>query len=160
MAKWSGWWEQRGFGRQEMRNLVLDVDPAGETSGSGDDHVGSFTITGTISAEVVLVKQYVGQHSLRLCRHQFWRGYFRHLASPRSSWDPRTDLWKVCPVPDAGFIFRPRRCRRVKDRWLPMKGDATGGFHKLTTTRYDAMTTPRMARMTPTTTASIAVRGI
>jgi hypothetical protein len=47
-----------------MRNLVLNVDPAGEVSGSGDDCVGSFTITGTFSAEVTLVKQYVGRHSL------------------------------------------------------------------------------------------------
>jgi hypothetical protein len=38
MGKWSGWWEQRGLGRQEMRNLVLDVGPTGEASGSGDDY--------------------------------------------------------------------------------------------------------------------------
>ena len=64
MAKWSGWWEQRGFGRQEMRNLVLNVGPAGKVTGSGEDCVGSFTITGTIAAEVVLVKKYVRLHSL------------------------------------------------------------------------------------------------
>ena len=64
MARWSGWWEQRVYGRQEMRNLVLKVGPEGETSGSGDDCVGPFTISGTISAEVRLVKQYVRGHSL------------------------------------------------------------------------------------------------
>jgi hypothetical protein len=47
-----------------MRNLVLNVDPEGEVSGSGDDCVGSFTITGTISTQVMLLKQYVRQHSL------------------------------------------------------------------------------------------------
>ena len=64
MARWSGWWEQRGFGRQEMHDLVLNVDPAGEVSGSGNDCIGSFTIAGNISAEVALVKQYVRRHSL------------------------------------------------------------------------------------------------
>ncbi len=64
VARWSGWWEQRGLGRQEMRNLVLNVDPAGEASGSGDDCVGSFTIAGTVSANVRLVKRYVRRHSL------------------------------------------------------------------------------------------------
>lgn len=64
MAKWSGWWEQRGFGRQEMRNLVLNVAPEGEVSGSGTDCVGLFMLRGTIAAEVRLVKQYLGQHSL------------------------------------------------------------------------------------------------
>jgi hypothetical protein len=47
-----------------MRNLVLNIGPAGEVSGSGDDCVGSFTITGNVAAEVVLVKQYVRQHAL------------------------------------------------------------------------------------------------
>ena len=49
MAKWSGWWEQQGYGRQEMRNLLLEVSPEGEMSGTGDDCVGSFTIKGTIA---------------------------------------------------------------------------------------------------------------
>ena len=52
------------YGRQEMRNLVLEVDAAGKMSGSGDDCVGPFTITGTVSAEVRLVKQYLGRHAL------------------------------------------------------------------------------------------------
>lgn len=64
MAKWSGWWEQQGLGRQAMHDLVLHVDPAGVVSGSGTDCIGAFTIRGTIAAEVVLVKQYLGQHSL------------------------------------------------------------------------------------------------
>ena len=64
MAKWSGWWEQRRFGRQEMCNLLLEVSPEGEMSGSGDDCVGAFTIKGTIAPEVRLVKRYVGQHTL------------------------------------------------------------------------------------------------
>jgi len=27
MAKWSGWWEQQCYGRQEMRDLVLKSGP-------------------------------------------------------------------------------------------------------------------------------------
>ena len=76
MAKWSGWWEQRGYGRQEMRNLVLEVGPEGEVSGSGDDCVGSFTITGTIAAEVVLVKHYVRRHSLHYVGTNSGEGIF------------------------------------------------------------------------------------
>ncbi len=64
MANWNGWWEQDGFGRQEMRNLLLEVSPEGEMSGSGDDCVGAFTIKGTVAPEVRLVKRYVGQHTL------------------------------------------------------------------------------------------------
>ncbi len=29
MGKWSGWWEQRGYGRQKMLDLVLEVNPIG-----------------------------------------------------------------------------------------------------------------------------------
>jgi len=76
MAKWSGWWEQRGFGRQEMRNLVLNVGPEGDVSGSGDDCVGVFIIRGTISAEVVLVKQYVRRHSLQYVGTNSGEGIF------------------------------------------------------------------------------------
>ena len=47
-----------------MHNFVLNVDPAGGVLGSGNDCVGSFTITGTVSAEVRLVKRYVRRHSL------------------------------------------------------------------------------------------------
>ena len=64
MTKWNGWWEQQGYGRQEMRNLVLNVGLTGETSGGGDDCIGLFTVRGTIFVEVKLLKQYLGQHSL------------------------------------------------------------------------------------------------
>jgi hypothetical protein len=53
MARWSGWWEQRGYGRQEMRNLVLNVGPDGSLSGSGEDCVGKFTFA---------VRQGAGHH--------------------------------------------------------------------------------------------------
>ena len=76
MTKWSGWWEQRGLGRQRMRNLVLEVDPAGAVSGSGVDFVGAFTITGTIAAEVVLVKQYVRRLSLHYVGTNSGEGIF------------------------------------------------------------------------------------
>ena len=76
MTKWSRWWEQRCFGRQEMRNIVLEFGPEGEVSGSGDDCVGAFTITGTIAAEVVLVKQYVRRHSLHYVGTNSGEGIF------------------------------------------------------------------------------------
>jgi hypothetical protein len=64
MARWSGWWEQRGYGRQEMCNLVLNVGPDGSLSGSGEDCIGKFTFSGTIFPRVELVKQYLGRHSV------------------------------------------------------------------------------------------------
>ncbi len=82
MANWSGWWEQDGYGRQEMRNLLLEVSPEGETSGSGDDCVGSFTIEGTVSAEVRLVKQYVRRHSLLYVGTNSGEGIFGTWQAP------------------------------------------------------------------------------
>lgn len=64
MTQWNGWWEQRALGRQEMHNLVLDIDPSGKASGGGDDCIGKFTFSGTIFPNVELVKQYVGRHSV------------------------------------------------------------------------------------------------
>ena len=46
MARWSGWWEQRWFGRQLMHDLVLNVAPDGEVTGSGVDCIGPFTFQG------------------------------------------------------------------------------------------------------------------
>jgi hypothetical protein len=64
MARWRGWWEQRVLGRQEMHDLVLNVDSTGAVSGSGEDCVGEFTFTGGLAPEVVLLKKYVGRHSV------------------------------------------------------------------------------------------------
>jgi hypothetical protein len=64
MAKWIGWWEQRQFGRQMMRNLVLEIDPGGFVVGGGDDCVGRFTFCGQFGpdGQVSLEKQYIGRH--------------------------------------------------------------------------------------------------
>ncbi len=64
MAKWSGWWEQRDYGRQKMHDLVLEVDPIGMVSGEGEDCIGPFTFYGRfrLDGSVSLVKQYLGRH--------------------------------------------------------------------------------------------------
>jgi hypothetical protein len=66
MAKWSGWWEQQGLGRQKMYNLVLDIDSEGRIVGGGDDCIGRFTFRGQFRPDgtVSLVKQYVGLHQV------------------------------------------------------------------------------------------------
>jgi hypothetical protein len=46
MAKWTGWWEQRYFGRRTMQKLVLDVAAGGTVAGSGEDCIGRFTFSG------------------------------------------------------------------------------------------------------------------
>ncbi|MGO8748989.1 MAG: PQQ-binding-like beta-propeller repeat protein [Thermoguttaceae bacterium] len=43
MGRWMGSWEQRGFGRQEMRNFALNVDPDGSVFGNGEECVGKAT---------------------------------------------------------------------------------------------------------------------
>jgi hypothetical protein len=64
MAKWNGWWEQLGLGRQKMHNLELEVDPMGTVTGEGEDCIGPFTLQGRfrLDGSVSLVKQYLGRH--------------------------------------------------------------------------------------------------
>ncbi|MGB7343054.1 MAG: hypothetical protein WBD20_02480 [Pirellulaceae bacterium] len=57
-----GWWEQDYFGRQAMNPLVLNFDN-GNVTGSGNDIVGPFTMSGVIKdGNVAIKKRYVGQH--------------------------------------------------------------------------------------------------
>ncbi|MGA2254723.1 MAG: hypothetical protein ABSG53_08690 [Thermoguttaceae bacterium] len=64
MAKWTGWWKQRGLGRRTMHNLVLDVAADGTVTGGGEDCIGLFTFRGQFQPDgtVSLVKQYIGRH--------------------------------------------------------------------------------------------------
>ena len=60
-----GWWEQGGFGRQPMEQLVMEFD-GGSIRGSGIDIVGPFAFDGRITRGTVsLIKQYIDQHSVR-----------------------------------------------------------------------------------------------
>ena len=101
-----GWWEQHGYGRQEMRNLVLKVGPEGETSGSGDDCVGSFTITATISNEVMLVKKYFRRHSLLYVGTNSGMSVFGTWHVPGASKIPETDFGELRLVPYSGLLVR------------------------------------------------------
>ena len=114
VAKWSGWWEQRGLGRQEMRNLVLNVDPAGELSGSGDDCVGSFTIAGNLSAEVRLVKRYVRRHSLLYVGTNSGEGIFGIWQVPGAPAIPGLTSGKIRPVPIRDFTSDRTVVRELK----------------------------------------------
>jgi hypothetical protein len=60
---WIGFWEQRGYGRQTMENLVLQFQN-GQIQGRGDDIIGRFTFAGRMAADgrVLLDKEYIGQH--------------------------------------------------------------------------------------------------
>ena len=66
MAKWDGWWEQRGLGRQKMHDLELNFEPGGTVTGGGEDCVGPFTFRGEIRPDgtVSLIKQYLGRHQV------------------------------------------------------------------------------------------------
>lgn len=56
-GRWRGYWDQAGWGRQSMRDLVLRFS-AGEVEGQGADMVGSFTFHGTYDSAgvVTLIK--------------------------------------------------------------------------------------------------------
>lgn len=63
---WIGHWDQEGYGRQEMYDLVLNFE-GNQLIGSGKDCIGSFTMTGEImpDAEVHIVKSYVDDQTGR-----------------------------------------------------------------------------------------------
>ncbi|MGL4461402.1 MAG: hypothetical protein ACRDD1_03630 [Planctomycetia bacterium] len=63
---WQGYWEQPGFGRQEMRNLRLRMSK-GTIAGAGVDCVAPFMFVGTYTSAgvVTMVKQYVGRHAVK-----------------------------------------------------------------------------------------------
>jgi len=64
---WAGYWEQDGFGRQEMAEFELHFRPDGLIRGHGRDIAGRFTFAGefsTTSGQVTLTKQYLGKHKV------------------------------------------------------------------------------------------------
>lgn len=64
-GKWKGHWEQKGFGRQAMRPLLLTFT-AGEIAGEGQDLLGEFIFIGTYDPHGIIrmVKHYVGKHAV------------------------------------------------------------------------------------------------
>ncbi|MEO0897934.1 MAG: hypothetical protein AAFY71_16115 [Bacteroidota bacterium] len=64
--KCTGWWEQNFVGRHDMKGLMVTID-GNKISGSGFDVVGTFTFEGTLedNNDVFMVKQYLGQHTVR-----------------------------------------------------------------------------------------------
>lgn len=65
MIECSGWWQQRGYGRQEMSALKLDFQ--GPTIwGEGSDIIAKFTLSGKVRPDgsVEILKQYKNRHSV------------------------------------------------------------------------------------------------
>ena len=59
-----GWWEQTGYGRQPMTNLIIYF-ANGLLAGSGYDIVGRFVLSGHIQGDRIEIhKQYLGQHAI------------------------------------------------------------------------------------------------
>ncbi len=60
-----GWWEQWIYGRQPMTELRLAFCE-GRIRGAGVDIIGTFVLNGLLSPDgnVVMVKQYIGKHSV------------------------------------------------------------------------------------------------
>jgi hypothetical protein len=65
MIDCTGWWQQRGFGRQAMNNLKIDF--RGPTIfGQGSDIIAPFTITGKLRPDgsVEIIKKYDQRHTV------------------------------------------------------------------------------------------------
>ena len=59
-----GWWEQIGLGRQPMERLVIEFEN-GQLQGEGQDIVGPFRISGTLSDDhLLMLKTYIGKHTV------------------------------------------------------------------------------------------------
>ena len=64
-SHWTGYWEQRGMGRQPMEDLSLQLAD-GLIRGGGRDIIGLFTFYGRMEQDgrVLMMKQYIGRHSV------------------------------------------------------------------------------------------------
>jgi hypothetical protein len=102
MARWSGWWEQRGLGRQPMRNLVLAIGAEGLVSGRGEDCVGRFTFSGRFYADgqIALEKQYIDRHRVAYEGRNSGEGIFGtwHITDPWLFYD--SGKFALRPVAD------------------------------------------------------------
>lgn len=80
-ARWVGYWEQHGFGRQPMSDLQLQFHQ-GTITGSGWDIIGPFKFDGEYgpNGAIALVKQYLGQHPV------FYRGWYDGEGTISGEW--------------------------------------------------------------------------
>lgn len=65
MIECTGWWQQNGYGRQNMEELKLDFQ--GPTIfGQGTDIIAPFTLSGKVRPDgsVEILKQYARRHSV------------------------------------------------------------------------------------------------
>ena len=85
-ARWIGYWEQHGFGRQPMSDLQLEFHE-GTISGSGWDIIGPFKFAGEYRSggAVALVKQYIGQHAV------LYEGWYDGEGTISGEWTVRPD---------------------------------------------------------------------
>lgn len=60
-----GWWQQAGYGRQPMHQLVIHFEQS-QIVGSGIDLIAPFTLNGNLRPDgvVEIVKQYAARHAV------------------------------------------------------------------------------------------------
>ena len=92
---WRAYWEQEGWGRQEMFELHLAFDQ-GTVRGFGQDMVGRFIFTGQYDEQggVVLTKQYLGRHSVRYVGRSTGEGIIQ-------------GIWEIPPHWSGPFAMAP-----------------------------------------------------
>ena len=65
-----GWWEQEGFGRQPMWQLLIGFD-GHRLNGSGIDVVGQFTMQGKCDqGRLVIIKQYITEQIMHFTSYK------------------------------------------------------------------------------------------
>jgi hypothetical protein len=82
MIPCTGWWQQSGYGRQEMHDLSLDFQ--GPTIvGQGKDIVAPFQLLGKVQSDgsVELLKRYEGRHQV------LYVGTYDGEGTLRGRWD-------------------------------------------------------------------------
>jgi len=84
---WQGFWEQRGWGRQTMHDLVF-LFQDGTVTGEGRDLIGRFTFRGefTPHGTIRMIKQYIDRHDV------LYQGVYDGEGSIHGTWSIG-DLW-------------------------------------------------------------------
>jgi hypothetical protein len=116
-GSWRGYWEQPGWGRQPMNDLVLRF-AGGAVEGEGTDCIGPFTFRGRYDGQgtVTLVKQYLGRHQVlyrgahdgegtifgRWSIGEFWSGPFALRADFRVAAD--TPIAVIAATPPSAEV--------------------------------------------------------
>jgi hypothetical protein len=102
-GKWTGHWEQKGFGRQSMHQLLLTFSD-GQIVGEGRDMLGEFIFIGTYEPGGII----------RMVKQSLASGWWRQESSDHSHYSPFFPL--LPPRTCQSKIFKLRYPTRTRER--------------------------------------------